>query len=74
MPPIEPPAVRLCFREPQAGYPAGRQAVPVENVPRCVRDSEEFAACIRGDRQPSYDDDHDEAVQEVILRASRMGC
>jgi predicted dehydrogenase len=70
--PIEPPAVRLCLRQPEAGYQAGWQAVPVENVPRYVRDFEEFAACIRGERQPSYDYDHDEAVQEAVLKSSGM--
>jgi predicted dehydrogenase len=70
--PIEPPAVRLCLREPNAGYAAGWQSVPVENIPRYVRDFEEFASCIRAERQPSYGYDHDEAVQEVVLKASGM--
>src|SRR5437660_4320402 len=70
--PLEPPAARLCLRQPNAGYPAGWQPVPIENVPRYVRDFEEFAACIRGERQPSYDYDHDEAVQEAVLKASGM--
>jgi predicted dehydrogenase len=70
--PIEPPEVHLCLREPKAGYRSGWQAIPVENIPRYVRDFEEFAGCIRGERQPSYDYDHDEAVQEVVLKASGM--
>lgn len=70
--PIEPPAVRLCLREPKAGFQAGWQPVPVQNVPRYVRDFEEFAACIRGERRPSSTCDHDEAVQEAVLKASGM--
>jgi predicted dehydrogenase len=70
--PIEPPAVRLCLAHPTAGYQPGWQSVPVENVSRYVRDFEEFAACIRGERSPSYDTDHDEAVQEAVLNASGM--
>lgn len=70
--PFEPPAVRLCLRQPKAGYEAGWQTLPVENIPRYVRDFEEFAACIRGERQPSYGCDHDEAVQEAVLSASGM--
>jgi predicted dehydrogenase len=70
--PIEPPAMRLCLRQPAAGFQSGWQPVPVENVPRYVRDFEEFAACIRGEREPSYDYDHDEAVQEAVLKASGM--
>jgi hypothetical protein len=70
--PIEPPAARLCLRRPQAHYLAGWQSVAVENVPRYVRDFEEFAACIRGERRPSYDHEHDYIVQETILRASGM--
>jgi predicted dehydrogenase len=71
--PIEPPGVRLCLRQPKAGYQAGWQSVPVEDVPRYVRDFVEFAACIRGERRPSYNYDHDEAVQEAVLNASGMG-
>jgi predicted dehydrogenase len=70
--PFEPPAVRLCLREPTAGYSSGWQPVPVENISRYIRDFEEFAACIRGERQPSYDHDHDAAVQEAVLKASGM--
>jgi predicted dehydrogenase len=70
--PFEPPAVHLCLRQPAAGYSSGWQPVPVENVPRYVRDFEEFAACIRGEREPSYDYDHDAAVQEAVLKASGM--
>jgi predicted dehydrogenase len=70
--PIEPPAARLCLRQPQAHYQAGWQSVAVENVPRYVRDFQEFAACIRGERRPSYDYEHDYTVQETVLRASGM--
>jgi predicted dehydrogenase len=71
--PIEPPTARLCLRQATAGYQSGWQSVPVENVPRYVRDFEEFAACIRGARRPSYDYHHDEIVQAAVLRASGMG-
>jgi predicted dehydrogenase len=71
--PFEPPATRLCLREPKAAYAAGWQSIPVENIPRYVRDFEEFAACLRGERQPSYGYEHDEAVQEAVLKASGMG-
>jgi predicted dehydrogenase len=70
--PIEPPAARLCLRQPHGGYQAGWQSVSVENVPRYLRDFAEFAACIRGERRPSYDYEHDYIVQEAILRASGM--
>jgi predicted dehydrogenase len=70
--PFEPPAVRLCLRQPTAGYQTGWQSIAVDNSPRYIRDFEEFAACIRGERRPSYSYDHDDAVQEAVLRASGM--
>jgi hypothetical protein len=70
--PIEPPALRLCLLQPVAGYQPGWQDIPVENVPRYVRDFEEFAACIRGERQPAFTHEHDAIVQEAVLIASGM--
>jgi predicted dehydrogenase len=70
--PLEPPAVRLGLRQPRAGFQAGWQSVPIEHHPRYVRDFEEFAACLRGERRPSYDYEHDYTVQETVLRAGGM--
>ena len=70
--PLEPPAVRLCFKSPCGGFEAGWQAIEVEHIPRYVRDIAELAACIRGDEEPSYSPDHDLATQRTVLAASGM--
>ncbi len=67
--PLEPPVVRLALREPRGEFQAGWQDVEVPNHPRYVRDLEEFAACIRGEREFPYTAEHDYTVQETVLRA-----
>ena len=67
--PLEPPAVRLCLREPREGYQSGWQDVSVANIPRYVRDAEELARCIRGEQEFPYPTEHDFTVQETLLRA-----
>ena len=37
-----------------------------------ISDLREFAACIRGEKQPDYSMEHDLDVQEILLRACRM--
>lgn len=68
--PLEPAAVCLCLREPAADFQAGWQTVSVPDVPRYVRDLEELAECIRGEREFPYTKEHDFVVQETILRSS----
>jgi len=67
--PIEPPAVRLCLRKPQENFQSGWQSVSVPNIPRYVRDFEELAKWLRGEKQPDFSYQHDFIVQETILRA-----
>jgi predicted dehydrogenase len=71
--PLEPPAVRLCLREPRGGYVAGWQTVDVPTVPRYARDLEEFARCIRGEQEFPYSIEHDFTAQETLLRACGVG-
>jgi predicted dehydrogenase len=70
--PLEPPAVRLYLRRASEGYAAGWQFVPVENIPRYVRDLEELARAVRGEQAFPYSPEHDRVVQETVLRASGM--
>ncbi len=67
--PLEPPALRLCLREPREGYQVGWQTVSVPHIPRYVRDFEELARCIRGEQDFPYSTEHDFTVQETLLRA-----
>lgn len=65
--PLEPPEVVLHLDEPWAEYRAGWQSPRVESLPRHTRDLEEFAACIRKEKEPDYSPEHDLLVQEVLL-------
>jgi predicted dehydrogenase len=67
--PIEPPAIKVSLREPRGEFKPGWSEVPVENVPRYVRDFEELARCIRGEQVFPYSKVHDFIVQETLLRA-----
>jgi len=68
--PLEPPAIRLCLREPVGGFKAGWQDVPVDDAPRYVGDVADLARCIRGEATFAYGKDHDFEVQRTLLRAS----
>ena len=68
--PLEPPAGRLCLRQAADGFQAGWQTVPLENLPRHVRDLEDLARCIRGEAEFSYSKEHDLSVQKTVLQAS----
>jgi predicted dehydrogenase len=67
--PLEPPAVRLCLREPRGGFTAGWQEVPVPDHPRYTRDVEELARCVRTGQPLPYSREHDFTIQETVLRA-----
>src|SRR5262249_10407927 len=67
--PLEPPALRLCLREPRSGFGAGWQTLPVEDVPRYERDLAELARCIGAGEALPYSYEHDAVVQETVLRA-----
>lgn len=68
--PLEPPAARLCLRSAVAGFKAGWQTVPLEDIPRHVRDFEDLAVCIRGEARFAYSKVHDLNVQRTVLQAS----
>lgn len=73
--PFEPGSViRLALTEPARGYAAGEQRLPV-----AVRGRQEqydveltaFVATLRGEQPPDRPPEHDLAVQETLLRATR---
>ena len=47
----------------------GAQEIDAGSWPMFVRDIDEFAACIRGDKHPDYDSTHDWSVQRALLAA-----
>ncbi len=65
--PLEPPEVVVNLEEPSGEFRAGWQSARIQKLPRHVRDLEEFAACIRGEKSPNYSLEHDLAVHETLL-------
>jgi len=73
MEPMEPPCVRMCLREPTAGYRAGWQSLAIRDEPRYVRDIEDLAHCIQGEATFQYSYEHDYIVQKTLLHACAGG-
>jgi predicted dehydrogenase len=67
--PLEPPSMRVSFRKPLAGHPAGWHSVDLPEYHRYVDDLEEFAACIREGTPLPYAPEHDLAVQRALIAA-----
>jgi len=65
--PLEPPEAVLHLEEPFGDYGAGWQSTRIQRPARHVKDLREFAACIRGAKEPNCSMAHDFAVQKVLL-------
>jgi predicted dehydrogenase len=70
--PLDDPAVRLALARPRDSYPAGYEDVSFPKYERYVADAEDFAKVIRGEKDHDFPVEHDEAVQETVLRASGL--
>ena len=70
--PFEPPyAIRLCLEQPDAGFNAGSQIVPVATQSRQQTYEEElvaFVATLRGEQPSDRTREHELLVQETLLR------
>ena len=70
---LEPPSVRLSFRQPVEGYGEGYQPVELTLLDgRYDGDFCDLARVIRGEKELRWNSAHDLAVHEAILRASEM--
>ena len=70
--PLEPPEARLTLKQAIGGFKKGMQKVMLKPRPRYVADWEDFARAIRGEKAWEFPPEHDEAVQETVLRASGL--
>jgi len=70
--PLDEPAVRLTLAKAHDKFRKGTQDIPLGDYPRYVGDMADLAQLIRGQKEPSYTYDHDLAVLETVLTASRM--
>lgn len=67
--PFDATSVELTLENDREPYRQGTQQVDAGNWPTFVGDIKEFAACIRGEREPEYSGAHDLAVQKALLQA-----
>ncbi|MFN0197952.1 MAG: Gfo/Idh/MocA family protein [Planctomycetaceae bacterium] len=70
--PLDDPAVRMTLSRPQGKYPKGYQDVTLPKYERYVGDAIDMAKILRGEKEVDFSYDHDLAVQETVLRASKL--
>ena len=70
--PLDSPSVRLALSKPRDKYRKGYQQIVFGRYSRYVGDAADLARIIRGEKASDYPSTHDLAVQETILRASKM--
>ena len=71
--PLEPPSVRLTLTTARGAYPKGTHPVELPRMTgRYDEQMADFAAMVRGEREPAYGFEHAVAVLAVVLRAGGM--
>jgi len=71
--PLEPPSVQLALDRPAGEFEAGPQTIEMPaDEGRYHKQLQEFAAIVRGDKQPGWSAEHDLAVHLAVLGASGM--
>ena len=71
--PLEPPKLQLALERSIGGFQAGTTDVEIPfDERRYHKQLQEFAAIVRGDKQPEWSAKHDLAVQLAVLQASGM--
>ena len=69
--PMEPPTLELALARPAGPWPSGKSIVPLPRYERYEGDLAEFAACIRGEREPGVSHEDEVRVQNTLLRACK---
>jgi predicted dehydrogenase len=70
--PLDEPNVQLALARPRDKYKKGYQEIRFGEYPRYVGDMADLAKLIRGEKEPDFSYDHDVAVLETMLTASKM--
>ena len=68
--PLDDPAARLALATARGAYAKGYQEVRFPKYTRYVGDAKDLAKIIRGEKEPDFSPEHDDAVQETVLKAS----
>ena len=70
--PLDAPSVRLALSTPRGAYSKGYQEITFPKYRRYIGDAADFAKIIRGEKESDFPPEHDEAVQETVLKASGL--
>jgi predicted dehydrogenase len=70
--PLDSPRARLALSRERGSYTAGYQEIEFPRYTRYEDDARDLAMIIRGEKASDFPPEHDEAVQETVLRASGM--
>jgi predicted dehydrogenase len=70
--PLDNPAVRVSLSKDRGGYKRGSQEIKLPKFERYLADAADMAKVIRGEKASDYPPEHDQAVQEALLKACGM--
>ena len=70
--PLDDPKVRLALDRPRGAFKKGYQDVTFPRYRRYVGDAADFAKIIRGEKNDDFSYEHEDAVQETVLKASGL--
>jgi len=70
--PLDSPSVRVAFSKERGPYAKGYQDVKISKYTRYIDDAADLAKIIRGEKATDFPPHHDDAVQETVLKASRL--
>ena len=70
--PLDRPSVRVALSQARGKYVKGYQDIALPKYTRYVDDATDLAQIIRGEKATDFPPEHDDAVQEAVLKASRL--
>ncbi len=70
--PLDEPNVQLALGKPRDKYKKGYQEIRFGDYPRYVGDMADLAQIVRGEKEADFTHEHDLAVLETMLTASKM--
>jgi predicted dehydrogenase len=70
--PLDNPSARVSLSQPRGKYTKGTQDVKFPKFTRYIDDAADMARMIRGEKTSDFSYNHDQIVQETLLKACRM--
>ena len=70
--PLDSPSARLALSRERGSYRKGYQEIKFPRYTRYIDDARDLAMIIRGEKESDFPPEHDDAVQETVLKASNL--